>query len=78
MLLVAAGLSATKALTAATAAPADVFWLSDRGRIAKGLRADLVLVSGDPATDIDAIAAIAGVWKNGHPVDRTAPASADS
>jgi imidazolonepropionase-like amidohydrolase len=52
--------------------PADVLGLSDRGRIADGRRADLVLVSGDPTTDIESILDIAGVWKNGHPIDRTA------
>ena len=39
-LLVAAGLSPVQALTAATSAPARAFGLTDRGRIAPGLRAD--------------------------------------
>lgn len=69
-LLTRAGLTPVEALTAATAAPADRFGLDDRGRVAPGLRADLVLVDGDPTTDIDAVRDIAAIWKNGHPVDR--------
>lgn len=69
-LLAEAGLTPTEALTAATAAPAEVFGLTDRGRIAPDLRADLVLVDGDPTTDLDAVYDIRVVWKNGHPVDR--------
>lgn len=53
--------------------PARHFGLTDRGRISPGLRADLVLVDGDPATDITAVRAIAAMWKNGHLVDRTPP-----
>lgn len=71
-LLVEAGLSPTKALIAATATPAARFALSDRGRIAHGLRADLVLVDGDPTTDITRTRAIVGVWKRGVAVDRDA------
>lgn len=67
-LLVEAGLSPTEALAAATSAPADAFGLSDRGRIAPGMRADLVMVDGDPAADIDAVFDLTAVWKNGHPV----------
>lgn len=68
--LVRAGLTPGEALMAATAWPAEAFGLADRGRIAVGLRADLVLVAGDPTTDIRATRAIAGVWKNGGRVDR--------
>jgi imidazolonepropionase-like amidohydrolase len=69
-LLVGAGLTPTQALAAATSTPADAFRLEDRGRIASGLRADLLLVNGDPTTDITATRDIAGVWKGGVAVDR--------
>ena len=71
-LLVDAGLTPSQALAAATAVPAEAFRLRDRGRIEKGLRADLLLVDGDPSTDIKATRAIAGVWKAGVAFDRTA------
>lgn len=71
-LLVQAGLSPVEALRAATSAPAQRFGLSDRGRIAPGLRADLVLVEGDPSADITATRAIRTVWKNGYAVARVA------
>ena len=69
-LLVRAGLSPAQALAAATSVPAKRFGLSDRGRIAPSMRADLVLVDGNPLQDITATRAIAVVWKNGHRVER--------
>jgi imidazolonepropionase-like amidohydrolase len=51
---VEAGLTPVQALVAATSAPANAFRLRDRGRIAPGLRADLLLVHSDPSTDIRA------------------------
>ncbi|QYN40920.1 amidohydrolase family protein [Pseudonocardia sp. DSM 110487] len=50
--------------------PARHFGLTDRGRIAPGMRADLVLVSGDPTTDIRATAAIVDVWRRGARLER--------
>ncbi|MBI4660226.1 MAG: amidohydrolase family protein [Verrucomicrobia bacterium] len=69
-LLVQAGLSPVEALAAATSVPAQKFRLRDRGRIARGLRADLLLVEGDPTKDILATRNIVGVWKAGQHVDR--------
>jgi imidazolonepropionase-like amidohydrolase len=69
-LLAEAGLTPAQALAAATSAPAKAFGLADRGRIAPGLRADLLLVEGDPGQDLAATRAIVTVWKNGRPVDR--------
>src|SRR4051812_40256894 len=69
-LLVSAGLPPTAALAAATATPARIFGLKDRGRIAPGLRADLLLVKGDPTTDITATRDVQRIWKAGHEVTR--------
>lgn len=69
-LLVQAGLTPLEALTAATSTPASIFGLTDRGRIAASLHADLVLVDGDPTQDIRATRAIVGVWKRGVAADR--------
>lgn len=64
-LLTEAGLGNEEALAAATSVPARHFRLTDRGRVAPGLRADLILVDGDPTRDIAATAAIAEVWRRG-------------
>jgi len=71
-LLVEAGLTPTEALAAATSAPAAAFRLADRGRIAPGLRADLLLVEGDPTADVLQTRAIVRVWKLGVAADRDA------
>src|SRR4051812_10828685 len=54
-----------QALVTATSASATAFRLSDRGRIAPGLRADLVLVKGNPTEDIRATRDIERIWKAG-------------
>jgi imidazolonepropionase-like amidohydrolase len=72
-LLVRCGMTPAQALSAATTAPASVFNLADRGRIAPGQRADLVLVTGDPLTDVTATRAIEWIWRAGVPCDRRAP-----
>jgi len=69
-LLVRAGLEPLEALRAATCVPADRFGLSDRGRIAPGLRADLLLIGGNPVDDIRNTREILGVWKAGVPIQR--------
>jgi imidazolonepropionase-like amidohydrolase len=71
-LLVEAGLTPVQALASATSVVARAFKLSDRGRIAPGLRADLVLVNGDPTADITAARNIDGIWKGGVRFDRAA------
>jgi len=68
--LVKAGLTAQQALAAATSVPASTFHLINRGRIAPGFRADLVLVNGDPTADVTATHDIVEVWKGGTRVDR--------
>lgn len=64
-LLVRAGLTPVEALRAATSVPARRFGLDDRGRIAPGLRADLLLVDGDPTTRISDTLALRTVWRAG-------------
>ncbi|MFD2468646.1 amidohydrolase family protein [Amycolatopsis silviterrae] len=64
-LLVQAGLSPAEAFTAATATPARCFGLTDRGRIAPGMRADLVLIDGDPFRTISDSLSLAAVWRRG-------------
>ncbi|MES3020576.1 MAG: CIA30 family protein [Pseudomonadota bacterium] len=63
--LVKAGLSPVQALAAASAAPAAAFRLGRRGRIANGYKADLLLVEGDPGSDIANTRRIVAVWKDG-------------
>jgi imidazolonepropionase-like amidohydrolase len=69
-LLVEAGLAPAAALEAATTAPAACFGLFDRGRIAPGCAADLLLVNGDPTKTITDSRRIAGVWRNGRRLSR--------
>jgi len=69
-LLVRGGLSPAEALNAATALPAKIFGLNDRGRIAVGMRADLILVNGDPTKNIAATRDIAFIWKNAYRLER--------
>lgn len=71
-LMVRCGLSPAQALAAATSEPARVFGLSDRGRVGAGLRADLVLVSGDPLQDITTTRSIERIWRGGTACDRGA------
>jgi imidazolonepropionase-like amidohydrolase len=71
-LLVRCGMTPAQALTAATAAPASVFNLPDRGRVGPGQRADFILVSGDPLTDVTATRAIERIWRAGVLCDRRA------
>ncbi len=67
--LVKAGLTPVEALAAATSAPAKAFRLGQRGRIADGYKADLVLVDGDPGSDIAHTRRIVSVWKDGTRAD---------
>ncbi len=71
-LMVEAGISPTDALIAATRNGAALGRFDDRGEIAAGRVADLLLVSGDPVHDIAAVADRANhraVWRGGVPVN---------
>lgn len=66
--LAQAGLTPLQALAAATSVPAQAFRLPQRGRIAKGYKADLLLVDGDPSVELAATRRIVEVWKDGESV----------
>lgn len=74
-LLVEAGLDPVEALVAATSRPANTYNLSDRGRIAPGLRADILLVEGNPIRDITATRNLVTVWKDGREIGRSVGAA---
>lgn len=54
--MVEIGISAMDSITISTKNAADLMRLSDRGTLAEGLAADLLLVKGDPLSDIKAVA----------------------
>jgi len=72
-LLVRDGLTPVQAQAAATSVPAHSFRLDDRGWIRPGLRADMLLVEGDPTSDILAARNIVAVGKRGVRVKRPEP-----
>ena len=77
--LVDYGLSPTEALIAGTSNAADLMGLPDRGTIAEGLAADLLIVEGDPTRDIRMAADVANhvaVYKDGIAVDGGRPVAA--
>jgi len=59
-------LTPIEALASATSVPSEKFGLSDRGRIREGMRADLLLVDGDPTADIRKTRNVVKVWKLGR------------
>ncbi|KAF7556161.1 hypothetical protein G7Z17_g1639 [Cylindrodendrum hubeiense] len=59
------GFSPKEALHAGTALTAKLFGWKDRGQIAQGLKADLVLIEGNPLNDIDVTLNIRSVWRDG-------------
>lgn len=54
-LMVQAGMSRQAVIESATGRAADWLGLKDRGRLAPGLWADIVLVKGDPVRDLDCL-----------------------
>ena len=71
-LMVQAGMAPIEALKACTSVPSEQFRMTDRGRLRSGMRADLVLVNGDPTTEITATRDIVVIWVGGMSVDRAA------
>jgi imidazolonepropionase-like amidohydrolase len=69
--LVRGGMTPLAALQAATVNPARFFGLEvTSGRVAPGHRADLVLLEGNPLTDIDSVRRIRAVVLGGRVLDR--------
>lgn len=64
-LFVEIGISEIDALRSATSNISRAFNLKDKGFVKEGLPADLVLIKGDPTTNIKDIYNIVRVWKNG-------------
>jgi imidazolonepropionase-like amidohydrolase len=67
-LLTEAGLTPLQAIQTATRNAAALLHLDDRGVIAPGKLADLLVVEGDPAKDICAVDNIESVWRRGRKV----------
>jgi hypothetical protein len=69
----AAGVSPLDAVTAMTGGGAWALGLqSDRGLLAPGMRADLLVVAGDPSVSLDALTQVEHVFLGGIDVDRAA------
>src|SRR5208283_3865592 len=69
-LLVDAGLTPAEALGSTTSVPASTFSLRDRGRIASGARADMLMVRGNPTDHIKDTRDIVAIWRLGRLVNR--------
>ena len=65
-LMVQAGLTPMQAITAATGENAKLLRVTDRGTIAVGKRADLLIVDADPLADIRNTRTIYAVYHDGH------------
>jgi imidazolonepropionase-like amidohydrolase len=60
------GMSVPDALRAATINGAELLRLDDRGRLAEGLRADVIAVDGDPLAEIESLSRVSFVMKRGE------------
>src|SRR5262249_43797292 len=67
-LLTEAGLTTMQAIQTATKNAAALLHLEDRGVIAPGKLADLLVVDGDPSKEISAVDNIESVWRRGRKV----------
>ncbi len=63
--LVERGMTPIEAIRTATLYAADLLDVADRGRIAEGMRADLIAVRGDPLDDVRVLEDVVFVMKSG-------------
>lgn len=63
-------MSPVECIHRATAVPAAALGFHDLGIISAGNRADLLVVDGDPSTDLTALSRVVSVWSNGREVVR--------
>lgn len=68
-MMVEYGMAPADVLRSATATNADVFHLTDRGRVKAGLLADLIAVEGDPTKQISNLRKLKLVMKGGQRID---------
>jgi imidazolonepropionase-like amidohydrolase len=68
--MVERGMSVADALRAATINGAELLRLDDRGRLAEGLRADVIAVDGDPLAEIESLSRVSFVMKEGEILKR--------
>jgi imidazolonepropionase-like amidohydrolase len=73
--MVAAGMTPSQVLVAATQNSAAVLGLSDLGTIKAGKSADFIVLTANPLDDITNTRRIATVYLRGEKVDRTRPAA---
>lgn len=74
-LLARAGLGSAEVLASATSGAAEAFRIPERGRVAEGHVADLVLVRGDVESDVSRTTDIVTIWKDGYTVARESAAA---
>jgi len=67
-LMVRAGLTPLQAITAATGENAKLLHAGDRGTIAAGKHADLLVLDADPLVDIGNTQRIFAVYHDGHSI----------
>jgi imidazolonepropionase-like amidohydrolase len=69
-LMVQLGMTPMQAIVAGTSRAAELLGVTDVGRVAPGARADLVVVDGDPLSDVSVLTRPAMVFKDGVLVHR--------
>lgn len=60
------GFSPIEALSSATSVSARRFRMDDRGVLKEGLKADVLMVKGNPTVDIRDLGNVEGVWRGGE------------